>query len=80
MMVQKLASKKRRPKKSPKLKSRTKRTSDKAERAFIKSLREHDQLHEGTGPLPPGATHVLRKKRTKDRVKTRIERKRFSYL
>jgi hypothetical protein len=47
---------------------------------FIRSLREHGQVHEGKGPLPAGATHVLRKKRGSSKSKPVLERKRFSYF
>ena len=44
--------------------------------AYAESLRQHGQLHEGPGPLPPGATHVA----SKSDGKPALKRKRFSAL
>jgi len=44
--------------------------------AYAESLRRHGQLHEGRGPLPPGATHVA----SKNGGKPTLKRKRFSAL
>lgn len=44
--------------------------------AYAESLRQHGQLHEGQGALPPGATHVAGKRSAKPTLK----RKRFSAL
>jgi hypothetical protein len=75
-------SKKRVKRRSPSSKVRRKRepVDEAAAKEFVDSLREHGQLHEGRGPLPPGATHVARKKRTARGEKIVIERKRFSFL
>lgn len=43
---------------------------------YAESLRQHGQLHEGQGPLPPGATHVA----SKSDGKPTLKRKRFSAL
>jgi hypothetical protein len=65
---------------SAKARRRRKAHDEAASAEFIDSLREHGQLHEGRGPLPPGATHVARKKRTARGEKIVVERKRFSYF
>ena len=46
--------------------------------AFAASLRHHDQLHEGEGPLPPGTTHVVEK--AAEGKPGKLTRKRFSAL
>ena len=43
---------------------------------YAESLRQHGQLHEGQGPLPPGATHVA----SQSGDKPTLKRKRFSAL
>ena len=43
---------------------------------YAESLCQHGQLHEGQGPLPPGATHVA----SKSGDKPTLKRKRFSAL
>jgi hypothetical protein len=43
---------------------------------YAESLRQHGQLHEGPGPLAPGATHVA----SKSGGKPTLKRKRFSAL
>jgi hypothetical protein len=53
------------------------RSKQREERALKKSLKAHGQLHEGKGPLPPGATHVLEKRAGK---KPALVRKRFSAI
>jgi hypothetical protein len=48
---------------------------------FVESLRCHGQLHEGKGPLPPGATHVVVPKKKRGRAGTpAVERRRFSIV
>jgi hypothetical protein len=69
----------KKPKKRKTAAKQHQRVDSKEEREFVRSLREHGQLHEGSGPLPPGATHVVRKKRGPHGKKT-VERKRFSYV
>jgi hypothetical protein len=43
--------------------------------AFIRSLEKHGQAVECEGPLPPGATHTLKKRANGTKV---VKRRRFS--
>jgi hypothetical protein len=63
-----------RPPKSPKVSA----ADAKAEQAcYIRSLAHHGQAVEGTGSLPPGATHELI---VKPSGAKRVKRKRFSAI
>lgn len=46
---------------------------------FLRSLRHHKQATTGDGPLSPGVTHRIKKKKTAAGSKLVVERKRFSY-
>jgi hypothetical protein len=68
--------------KAPRPRAAPAAADDCAERErFVESLRCHGQLHEGDGPLPPGATHVVAPKKKRGRAGTpAVERRRFSIV